>query len=77
MSWQYYKCISYSNFANKRAIYLDGKISLAHARCTHLSQVIKLENTILYSVDNALDIFLPLLRRFNPAEPVVEKSVIL
>jgi hypothetical protein len=24
-----------------------------------------------------LSIFLPLLRRFNPAEPVVEKSVIL
>jgi flagellar biosynthesis regulator FlaF len=41
---------------NKRAIYLDGKISLAHARCTHLSQVIKLENKILYTVDNALDI---------------------
>ena len=26
---------------------------------------------------NVIDQFLPLLRRFNPAEPVVEKSVIL
>jgi len=31
---------SFLRFANKRAIYLDGKISLAHARCTHLSRVI-------------------------------------
>jgi hypothetical protein len=33
---------SFFRFANKRAIYLDGKISLAHERCTHLSQVIKI-----------------------------------
>jgi len=26
---------SFFRFANKRAIYLDGKISLAHARHTH------------------------------------------
>ena len=37
-------------FASKRAIYLDGKISLAHARCTHLSQVIKSQNKIIYTV---------------------------
>jgi len=60
MSWQYYKCISYSyfRFANKRAIYLDCKISLAHARCTHLSQVIKSQNKIIYTVGNALYIYI-------------------
>jgi hypothetical protein len=42
--------MSFFRFANKRAIYLDGKISLAHARCTHLSQVIKSQNTIIYTV---------------------------
>jgi hypothetical protein len=34
--------------------------------------------TIILSLDiNYDDKFLPLLRHFNPAEPVVEKSVIL
>jgi hypothetical protein len=34
--------------------------------------------TIILSLDiNYDDKFFPLLRRFNPAEPVVEKSVIL
>jgi hypothetical protein len=28
---------SFFRFAIKRAIYLNGKISLAHARCTHLN----------------------------------------
>jgi hypothetical protein len=31
---------TFFGFANKRTIYLYGKISLAHARCTLLSQVI-------------------------------------
>jgi len=44
---------SFFRFANKRAIYLDGKISLAHARCTHLSHVIKSQNKIIYTVVNA------------------------
>ena len=39
-SSMYSNMTSFFCFANKRAIYLDGKISLAHARCTHLSQVI-------------------------------------
>jgi hypothetical protein len=39
---------SFFRFANKQAIYLDGKISLAHARGTHLSQVIKSQNNIIY-----------------------------
>jgi len=46
-------------------------------RGTYLSQVIKTQKKIIYTVGNVLNIFLPLLRRFNPAEPVVEKSVIL
>jgi len=29
------------------------------------------------SFEKILNMFLPLLRRFNPADPVVEKSVIL
>ena len=39
------------------------------------------ENRILYTpnfyIPNVGNLFLPLLRHFNPAEPVVEKSVIL
>jgi hypothetical protein len=31
---------------------LDGKISLAHARHTHISQVIKSQNKIIYKVIN-------------------------
>jgi len=49
---------SFFRFANKRAIYLDGKISLAHARCTHLCQVIKSQNKIIYMVANVLNIFI-------------------
>jgi protein associated with RNAse G/E len=40
---------SFFRFTNKRAIYLDGKISLTHARCTHLSQVIKSQNKTIYT----------------------------
>jgi len=45
-------------FANKRANYLDGKIPLAHARCTHLSQVIKSQNKIIYMVVHVLNIYI-------------------
>jgi hypothetical protein len=48
---------SFFRFANKRAIYLDGKISLAHARCTHLSQVIQSKNQIIYTIVNVLNIY--------------------
>ena len=44
-------------FAHKRTIYLDGNISLAHARCIHLSQVVKSQNNIIYTVVNVLNIF--------------------
>jgi len=63
VEWIHIDIISYSNmtsffrFANKRAIYLDGKISLAHARCTHLSHVIKSQNKIIYTVVNVLSIY--------------------
>ena len=36
--------------------YLEGKISLAHVWCTHLSQVIKSQNKIIYAVVNILSI---------------------
>jgi len=49
---------SFFRFANKRAIYLEGKISLAHARCTHLSQMIKSQNKIIYMVVNVLNIYI-------------------
>ena len=49
---------SFFRFENKRAIYLDVKISLAHARCTHLSQVIKSQNKIIYTVVNVLNIYI-------------------
>ena len=49
---------SFFCFAYKRAIYLDGKISLAHARCTHLSQVTKSQNKIIYTVVNVLNIYI-------------------
>jgi hypothetical protein len=39
-------------FASKWVIYLDGIISLAHAQCTHLSQVIKSQHKIIYLVVN-------------------------
>jgi len=38
--------------------YLDGKISLAHARCTHLSQVIKSQNKTIYTVVNVSNIYI-------------------
>ena len=56
--------ITYSNmtssfrFPSKRAIYVDGKIVLAHARCTHLSHVIKSQNKIIYTVVNVLYIYI-------------------
>jgi hypothetical protein len=62
VEWIHIDIISYSNmtyffrFASKRAIYLDDKISLAHAR-THLSQVIKSQNKIIYTVVNDLRIY--------------------
>jgi hypothetical protein len=42
--------MSFFRFANKLVIYLDGTIPLAHARCTQLSQVIKSQNKIIYTV---------------------------
>jgi len=47
---------SFFRFVNNRAIYLDDKILLAHARCTQLSQVIKSQNKIIYNVVNVLKI---------------------
>jgi hypothetical protein len=38
----YSNMMSFFRCVNKPAIYLDGKISLAHALCQHLSQVINL-----------------------------------
>jgi hypothetical protein len=52
--------MSFFRFANKRAIYLDGKISLAHVRHTHISQVIKSQNKIIYTVVNVLNIYIHL-----------------
>jgi hypothetical protein len=49
---------SFFRFTNKRTIYLDGKISLKHARCTHLSQVIKSQNKTIYTVVNVLNIYI-------------------
>jgi len=63
VEWIHIDIISYSNmtsffrFANNRAIYDDGKISLAYARCTQLSQVIKSQNEIIYTVVNVLSIY--------------------
>ena len=34
------------SLCKQRANYLDGKLSLAHARCTDLSQVIKSTNNL-------------------------------
>ena len=47
---------SFFRFVNKQAIYLDGQVSLAHARCPHLSQVIKSQNKIIYTTVNVLNI---------------------
>jgi len=49
---------SFFLFVSKQAIYLDGKISLAQERCTHLSQVIKSQNKIIYTVVNVLNIYI-------------------
>ena len=49
---------SYFHFVNKQAIYLDGKISLAHVRYTHISQVIKLQNKIIYTGVIVLNIYI-------------------
>ena len=49
--------MSFFRFVNKQAIYLDGKISLAHA-CKHLSQMIKSQNKIIYTVVNILNIYI-------------------
>ena len=49
---------SFFRFANDGAVYLDGKISLVHARCTHFSQVIKSHNKIIYTVDNVENIYI-------------------
>ena len=49
---------SFFRFTNKRVIYLDGKISLAHVRCTHLNQVIKSQNKTIYTVVNVLNIYI-------------------
>ena len=49
---------SFYQFVNKQTIYLDGKISLGHVRCTHLSQVIKSQNKIIYTVVSVLSIYI-------------------
>ena len=49
---------SFFRFVSKRAIYLNGKISLAHAWWTHLNQVIKSQNKIIYTVVNVLSIYI-------------------
>jgi hypothetical protein len=49
---------SFFRFVNKRAIYLDGQISLAHARCIYLSHEIKSQTTIIYTVVNVLNIYI-------------------
>ena len=64
MPWWYHECISNSNmtpffrFTNEQTIYLDGKISLAHARRTYLSRVIKSQNNIIYTVGQISNKFL-------------------
>ena len=45
-------------FVNKRAIYLDGKIILAHAWNTSLRQVIKSQPKIINTVVNVLNIYI-------------------
>jgi len=45
---------SFFRVVDERAIYLDDKISLAHALYTHLSQLIKSQYIIIYTVVNAL-----------------------
>ena len=42
----YSNMVSFFRFASKRGIYVDDKISLAHARCTH------------YAVVNVLNIYI-------------------
>ena len=48
--------MSFFLFVSKRAIYFDDIISLAHARCTHLSQVMKSQNKIIYTDVNVLNV---------------------
>jgi hypothetical protein len=50
-----YNLTFFFRFASKWVIYLDGIISLAHAQCTHLSQVIKSQHKIIYLVVNILN----------------------
>jgi hypothetical protein len=50
--------MSFFRFANKWAIYLDDKISLAHARCMHLSRVLKSQDEIISTVVNILIIYI-------------------
>jgi hypothetical protein len=45
-------------FVSKRAIYLDGKITLAHALSRPLSQVIKSQHKIINAVVNVLNIYI-------------------
>ena len=49
---------SFFCFVNKRAIYSDGRISLAHVRCTYLNQVIQSQNKIKYTVVNVLNSYI-------------------
>ena len=42
----------------KRAISFDDKISIAHVKCTHLCQVIKSQNKIIYTIVNILNIYI-------------------
>ena len=65
---------SFFRFANKRVIYLDGNIPLAHVQCTHLSQMIKSQNEIIYMVVNILNIDLYSLKIINISQ--INKYVI-
>ena len=58
--------MSFFCFVNKRVIYLDGNISLAQTRCTHLSQVKKSQNKIIiYTVVNVLNNCIKSLKMIN------------
>ena len=49
---------SFFRFANKWAICLEGKISIAHVHRSHLSQVINSQNEIIYTVVNVLNFYI-------------------
>jgi hypothetical protein len=47
------RAMSHTIYAGK-FIYLDDKLSIAHARCAHLSHVIQSQNKIIYTVVKVL-----------------------